>query len=360
MPTGASDAPPLTGQQLHFQLTPADVQRLHAALYRPAWGARHWGRHERLRLVLAGTVLAVFVMLLIKLFTRNKLGVDPVDWGTIAGAALGGALAGWWWGGMRSAVPAAGSPVYQPQTLTLEATGLRQRSEGFDQHVDWSHVTALREVGGSLLFTTRRAGSHVLPLRAFASPQAAADFLALALELRERAVHPPPHQPIEIWRYQLARADVAALHALRGELQGWRRAVLWLLLLPCMGVAAFVVDGADDGTWWAGLGLGLAAALGLQRLILWLDRRRAVARHPLPAGETELQRWGDHLRVVADGQTEHLAYQTLCQVVTGAGHVFVFTKPRQALIVPRRAFASDQDMRSFGDLVDKASRDSAD
>jgi hypothetical protein len=343
-----------------FQVQPADVQRLHEALYRPAWGARHWGRHERLRLVLAGTVLAAFVMLLLKLFTRNKLGVDPVDWGTIAGAALGGAVAGWWWGRQRSAVPAAGSPLYKPQTLSLETSGLRVRGDGFDQHVDWSHVSALREVGGSLLFTTRPAGSHVVPMRAFASPQAAADFLAVANQLRELAIHPAPHEPIETWRYTLTRADVAALHALKGEPRGWRGALLYLLLLPCMGVAAFLVEGADDGTWWAGIGLGLAAALGLQRLVLWLDKRRAIARHPVPAGDIELQRWSDHLRMLADGQTEHLAFETIGQVLTAESHVFVFVARGQALIVPQRAFASAEAMRAFGERIDQASRDSAD
>lgn len=344
---------------VRFQTTPADVLQLHQALYRPAWGARHWGRFETLRLVLAGATLLTLVMLLIKLFTRNKLGVDPVGWEAVAGAWLGGAVAGGWWARQRSTVPPTGSPVYRPMTLSLEPTGLRWQGDGFESQVDWRQVSELREVGGCLLLTTRLEGTHLVPLRAFSSPQAAADFLAQAQALRELAMHPPPHQPLERLRYRLTRADVAAFFALKREPQGWRKALVYLFLLPCMAVAVHLAEGADDTVWWAGLALGAFSAWALARLVLFVDRRQATARHPLPDGDTELQRWEDHLCVLADGHSAQVAYGQIGNVVAGEQHVFILTAPDKAVIVPRQAFASADDMRRFAQQIDQASRDSA-
>ncbi len=170
------------------QLTPADIRAVHEALYRPAWGARHWGRHEGLRRVLAGMALTTFVVLLIKLFARNKLGADVIGWDAVAGAMLGGAFIGLWWARQNTTVPPADSPVYRPFTLSLEANGFRVRGEGFDNLTDWNQVTALREAGGRLLIETRVNGTHIVPRLAFASPEAANAFMAKA-----KALHASVH-----------------------------------------------------------------------------------------------------------------------------------------------------------------------
>lgn len=165
------------------QLTPADIQAVHAALYRPAWGARHWGRHEGLRRVLAAMTLTTFVVLLLKLFARNKLGADVIGWDAVAGAMLGGAFIGFWWARQNTTLPPADSPVYRPFTLSLETSGFRIRGEGFDNLTDWNQVTALREAGGRLLIETRVNGTHIVPRLAFASPEAADAFMAKAAAL---------------------------------------------------------------------------------------------------------------------------------------------------------------------------------
>jgi hypothetical protein len=165
------------------KLTQADIQAVREALYRPAWGARHWGRHERWRRVLASMALTTFVVLLIKLFARNKLGADIVGWDMVAGAMLGGALIGTWWARQNTSVPPADSPVYRPYTLSLDPTGFRVKGEGFDNHTGWNQVSALREAGGCLLIETRLGGSHIVPRSAFASPAAADTFFARATDL---------------------------------------------------------------------------------------------------------------------------------------------------------------------------------
>ena len=182
-PAGPARRQEAVATEVACQLTPADIQAVHEALYRPAWGARHWGRHEGLRRVLAALALTTFVVLLIKLFARNKLGADVIGWDAVAGAMLGGAFIGLWWARQNTTVPPADSPLYRPFTLSLEATGFRVRGEGFDNLTDWNQVTALREAGGRLLIETRVNGTHIVPRLAFASPEAADAFMAKAAAL---------------------------------------------------------------------------------------------------------------------------------------------------------------------------------
>lgn len=340
------------------QLTPADIQSVHEALFRPAWGARHWGRHERWRRVLAGMALTTFVVLLIKLFARNKLGADIVGWDMVAAAMLGGAALGAWWGRQNTTVPAADSPVYRPYTLSLDTTGFRVRGEGFDNHTDWNQITALREADGCLLIDTRLDGSRILPRSAFASAQVAASFIAHATALREAAVNPPSSMPLTRLRYRPTRDDVRAFFALKRAPGGWRGALFYLLLFPATLIIGLLIDGLGDTAWLLGFALGLGAVWLLTQAILLIDQRLAIARHPLSEGEIELQRWGDHLRVIADGNETRTTYAQLGNVVATPDHVFLMTSPDRSIIVPRRAFASDAEMAAFAAKMDQCSRES--
>jgi hypothetical protein len=340
------------------QLTPADIQAVHEALYRPAWGASHWGRHERWRRVLAAMVLLTFVMLLVKLFARNKLGADIVGWDTVAGAMLGGAALGAWWARQNTTVPPADSPVYRPFTLSIDASGFGLRREGFDSHTAWDQVTTLREAGGCLLLATRQDGTHFLPRSAFARSDEADAFFARVTVLREAVVNPPSRMPLNRLRYHLTRDDVRAFFALKREPAGWRGALFYLLLLPALFLLGLLLEGLDDTAWLIGLAAGLGAVWLLTRIVLLIDRRRAIARYPLSEGEIELQRWGDHLRVIADGRTAHTGYDQLGNVVATPDRVFLMTAPDDAIIVPRRAFADADAMAAFAAEVDDASNNS--
>ncbi len=182
-PDGTARRQEAACDEVTCQLTPADIQAVHEALYRPAWGARHWGRHERWRRVLAAMALTTFAVLLLKLFARSKLGADIIGWDAVAGAMLGGAFIGLWWARQNTTVPPADSPVYRPITLSLKAAGFRVRGEGFDNRTDWNQVATLREAGGCLLIETCLGASHIVPRAAFPSPEAADAFVAKAAAL---------------------------------------------------------------------------------------------------------------------------------------------------------------------------------
>lgn len=357
-PDGAARRQEAATTEVACQLTPADIQAVHEALYRPASGARHWGRHERWRRVLAAMALTTFVVLLIKLFARNKLGADIVGWELVAGAMLGGASIGVWWARQNTTVPAADSPVYRPYTLSLDTSGFRVRREGFDNHTDWNQVTSLREAGGCLLIDTRFDGSHFVPRSAFASAEAAGSFIALATALREAALNPPSSMPLTRLRYRPTRDDVRAFFALKRAPGGRRGALFYLLLFPAMLILGLLMDGLDDTAWLLRFALGLGAVWLLTRVILSIDQRLAIARYPLSEGEIELQRWGDHLRVSADGNETRTTYAQLGNVVATPDHVFLMTAPDRSIIVPRRAFASDAEMAAFAAEVDRCSDES--
>ncbi len=338
------------------QLTPADIQSVRMALYRPAWGARHWGRHERWRRVLAGMAITTFVVLLLKLFSRTRLGADVVGWDMVAAALGAGAFIGWLWSRHAHAVPPADSPLYLPFTLTLDAGGMHVKGDGFEQQVDWPQVTALRQAGGCLLLDTRLGDTRIVPLSALGGADAAQAFVARAQAWRDDAINPPQRMPLQTLRYRLTRDDVRAFFALRREARGWRAALPTVLVLLALVATSALTAGADDTTWWLGMGLGGGTAWVLGRGVLFIDRRRAVARPPLPEGDVELQRWGDHLRVVAGGHVERTGYGQLGAVVATADHVFLLTHPHQALILPRRAFADAGAMAAFAAEVDRGSQ----
>jgi hypothetical protein len=344
--------------EIAFQIQPADIEAVHTALYRPAWGARHWGRYERLRLILAGTALTGFVVLLLKLFARNKLGGDIVGWDTVLIFLATGAFMGWWYGRHKPSIAPTGSPLYRPRTLSLDETGFRINSEGYDSHIEWGQVTNLREAGGCLLIWTRLGDTHIVPLRAFASLKAANSFITRAIELREAIINPLQRMPIERFHYRLTRNDVRAFFSLRRELRGWRNILIYLLLFPCAGVVVAWDEGADDAVWWFGLALGIGGAWLLSKLILNLDRRIAIARYPLPKGEVELQRWGDHVRVIADGHAEHTPYQSIANVIATPEHVFLMTAPYRVVIVPEAAFENEAAMAAFARAIDQGSEES--
>lgn len=186
-PDGSARRQKVAATEVAYHLTPADIQSVHEALFRPAWGARHWGRHEAWRRILASMALSSFGALLVKLFAHNKLGTDLVGWDMVVAAMLGGALFGLWWARQNTTVPPADSPIYRPFNLSLNSTGFRVRGEGFDNHTNWDQVTSLREAGGCLLIETQLGGVHLVPRSAFADSDAADTFLTKAAALRAAA-----------------------------------------------------------------------------------------------------------------------------------------------------------------------------
>lgn len=157
--------------------------------------------------------------------------------------------------------------------------------------------------------------------------------------------------PLWTYRFQRTRADWAAYEALSGELTGWRKWILFALAGLFGGfwvVAQAWLFGEEPGVWrWVGLLAVVVLAHAMTSLVLSLDRRRSIARRPVPQAETLVEVHSDHLAVTEDGRTRVYAPELLQWPILTAAHVFVPVTRQDIVILPLRAFEDEPDMRAF-------------
>lgn len=352
--------------QVRYQLTPADIEAIQAELYRPAWGAKHWGRHERLRLTLAGASLAGFAGMLLMLFSQTRLGVDVVGWDMVGIFIAAGMFTGWRWGKNKPGVPVPNSPIYEPMTMTLHPAALEVQNPGGSSHIDWADVTGIESAGNCLIFRTRQNGTHIVPKRAFASQAEAQQFFEQADTFLQAAANDAT-APAEVLRYRLTGQDARAffkhLQAFR-QRRGWRGFLPSMLIILAAGIAGFtgIVDlddnAPDDGLFFFGFVATLAGIWLLNKLILRLDAhfgfQHYLQQYPLPQGEVVLERWKRWLKVTADGESSHYLFQTMGDTLLTPEHLFIRVGIEEHLILPRSAFASPEAMQAFAAAIDQS------
>ncbi len=165
------------------------------------------------------------------------------------------------------------------------------------------------------------------------------------------------HRPLAVFSYRLTAADALAYERLSREWTGWQKVGLILPLMAIGALAGFLEDWA--GWWWWGTVVGLLLLWGVGGLVIlnWRIHRRARAR-ALREGQTVVEEWGDHLAIRSQAGTMNLANEMIGKVIVGDHHVFVLYRGG-ALILPQRAFASPDDMRIFGEAIDRRSMESA-
>lgn len=173
--------------------------------------------------------------------------------------------------------------------------------------------------------------------------------------------------PLASYRFRLTRDDIAAFERLPRELVGRDKlllvgpALLGGLLLGAFEdeiYAALPMAVLGKGTstlilaFVALVPLSYAAAAALLSLrTAWRIRTAA-----LPATDTVVDTFGDHVAVQEDATRRFFAWE-MVRVIAGKTHVFLCPAPRQAVILPLRAFASEADMRAFAEWAEMAGRD---
>jgi hypothetical protein len=165
------------------------------------------------------------------------------------------------------------------------------------------------------------------------------------------------HRPLAVFSFRLTTADALAYEHLPGEWTGWQKIALLLPLMAIGALAGFLDDWAAPWWWGAVGGLLLLWAVVGFAVFNWRMNRRARAK-ALREGQTVVEEWGDHLVVRSQAGTMNLANETIGKVIVGDHHVFVLYHGG-AVILPQRAFASPQDMRVFGEVIDRRSMESA-
>jgi hypothetical protein len=166
-------------------------------------------------------------------------------------------------------------------------------------------------------------------------------------------------------RYSLERADIGAFQTYAHALRGIRK----LLFLAPLAAFAILIDMAKDTAAGAELGLAnewmrygvIAATIVVLASLMMLFRRLALARAmrlaSVPVGAIRLLANPAGVRIGdAAGHRAH-GWDAIRAVVRGDEHVFLMIAPKQAVIVPLRAFTDYDEMLRFSVFADEAVRE---
>ncbi|WP_237152677.1 YcxB family protein [Oryzibacter oryziterrae] len=342
-----------------FTPTRKDVAALTAVMNPPRWGARHWGRYERLRLTLAGAVLMVLVFMAIKIYAQELTGQDLVGWIFLFPAMAAGALTGNFRGAIKARRPIAAALLTR-RRVVLNEDDVAIYEDGGETRFDWLAVQSVERKGGFILFTTRAGVLHFVPERAFATTDDADAFFGQAaqtLKAVRQARYTAPNAPMRTAICSIGPDDWRAFFAVTGRRkQGWRGALPYGLGLLAVFLASTLLADQPDGPWWGGMAAALAAAYGLNRLILWADEQQAIARCPI--GQAEVEFWDDHLSFRLAAFQLHVADEMIGAVHLTPTHVFVMTQPTEGAILPLALFEDRNAMVAYAAVLDDASRQS--
>lgn len=168
----------------------------------------------------------------------------------------------------------------------------------------------------------------------------------------ETRLPPDESAPIRTFRFQLDRDDIAAFENLPAEDAGWRRWVVLAFAALAGGIWVFAEEfffGDDPSTLqhFGGLLAAVAIVWAFATVVLRLDKRRVIARRPLPQGETRVDIEADRLTVTEDGRARTYVFDQIQWPIATETHVFAQIGRIDRVILPLRAFADADDMRSF-------------
>ncbi|WP_045834617.1 YcxB family protein [Hyphomicrobium sp. 99] len=164
--------------------------------------------------------------------------------------------------------------------------------------------------------------------------------------------------------FRLTRDDIGAYERLPRELTRSGTLAFFATVFAC-GVALALFEEQLDGLVPEKLAgyrqiifAIIAGAIGFTAfsLALTLLTYWRIARTELPHGDTEIDVYEDHLKISADKPAQTLGWNAVARVIDTPAHVFLCLTPRNAVIVPLRAFHSVADMRAFADLSETLSR----
>lgn len=163
--------------------------------------------------------------------------------------------------------------------------------------------------------------------------------------------------PLAVYRYRVTLVDGLAYERLPGEWLG-KTKVAFILPLVAVGVISGLISDWPAFWWWSAVGaLALIwAVAGVAIYNLRMHRRaQAMAARE---GQTELEEWGDHLAIRSQSGERFLPYELIGKAVTTDSHIFILYRGGPT-IVPLRAFEDAEAMRSFGEVLERRSKESA-
>lgn len=151
-------------------------------------------------------------------------------------------------------------------------------------------------------------------------------------------------------------ADALALEdVLKPANRGWRSLLGYLIALPLLVVISWLTRNAEWQVWFFAFGAAGVAAWQAARLLLFRERLRAAARHPVGDGDIV---WSGRRLAGTVGGTAIDVDAANVRVETDGKRLHILSEGRPALILPLAAFADAADMAAFAAAVDKAGRPS--
>jgi hypothetical protein len=154
-------------------------------------------------------------------------------------------------------------------------------------------------------------------------------------------------------RFQMNRADLAARHALRREITGWR---LWALFAPAFLVGAGYAVVEDEivefAPWFrnhetiAAL-LCLVVVYGILTLGMTLARKRFVDSLPVPTSETLIEADKQHLSITENGLQRSYRWDDFQWPILTDDHVFLQATVNDIITIPLHAFDDQADKTAF-------------
>ncbi|MCB1484185.1 MAG: YcxB family protein [Hyphomicrobiaceae bacterium] len=174
--------------------------------------------------------------------------------------------------------------------------------------------------------------------------------------------------PVYQLRYTLVREDIAAYELMPHELQGAEK--LWLfgpILLCGAAVGLFEDQLAPYLPWDPTTKLGQVASVvsaiaigyALSLILLTARARHRIRTTPLSTSPISLEAYADRIVVKQGAGVQTFPWHDLT-VVSGKAHVILAYTPRDAVIIPLRAFTGPDEMRAFADFAEAAGRDADD
>jgi hypothetical protein len=155
--------------------------------------------------------------------------------------------------------------------------------------------------------------------------------------------------------FRLTRDDWAAFERLPAELRGWELLYVYGPLVACGMAMGWFDDEIRAMVPFDTGGLGGKLVLGLTALavsylcfavLMNLRIRRRITRRPLQATDTTVDGDLHGATVTEGGSTRKLSWADLTVIETAA-HVFLGPSPREAIILPLRAFDSPEAMHLY-------------
>lgn len=163
--------------------------------------------------------------------------------------------------------------------------------------------------------------------------------------------------------FRLTREDFAAFEHLPRELAGRDLAWLWALVFACGFLVGVLSDDLATAIplpdRFAGFEhlmlacLGAALGYGANKVRLALLAKWRIARAKIPITETIIDADQRGVSIASEDKRDRIAWPRVARVIDSADHVFLCTAPREAIILPSRAFASGDEMHQFARLADE-------